>query len=289
MDTKKHVPLLIGAHMSIAKGFEKAVFDTTTIGANCIQIFTKSNRQWKARALTQKQINDFYKALIDAHINPKHVFVHASYLINCASSNTELRKKSIDALILEIERCQKLGISYLVLHPGTSKESNEKALLLLADSLNQALEQTSDTVSILLENMAGQGSSLGSTFKELAQIKKLIHDKKRIYFCVDTCHAFAAGYDLREKQEYEKIITEIDQTIGLDHIKLIHLNDSKKNVGSNVDRHENIAKGKLGAAFFKRLCTDKRFINIPKILETPKEILDDHKQDIEKIKKLIES
>lgn len=272
--------------MSISNGFEKAVFDTIAIGGNCMQMFTKSNRQWNARSLTQKQINDFCKALKETSISPKHVFVHASYLINCASSDLELRKKSIDALILEIERCQKLGISYLVLHPGTSKEPREKAFLLLADSLDQALEQTSDTVSVLLENMAGQGSSLGSTFKELAQIKKFIKNKQRIHFCFDTCHAFAAGYDLSKEEEYENTITEIEQTIGLNHIKLIHLNDSKKDLGSNVDRHENIAKGKLGKAFFKRLCTDKRFINIPKILETPKKILEDHKQDIETIKNL---
>lgn len=285
MTTQKN-RLLLGAHVSIAGGFEKSIERGESIGCTAIQIFTKSNRQWAAKKISSKESDLFSQTMQKSSI--QCVVVHASYLINLAATHDALAQKSIDATIEELLRCSQLGIRYLVLHPGSSSASNkEDSLLEIARNLDAIFEATPDTTMILLENMAGQGNSLCRTFEELAIIRKNITHKKRLGFCFDTCHAFAAGYDFSTKKSYEALWQKFDDTIGLAHLKALHLNDSKKECGSKVDRHEDIGKGKIGIDAFKMLMNDPRFLDVPKIIETPMNDLADHARNIEVLKRLV--
>lgn len=280
--------LLVGAHISVEGGVFRAVEKGASIGCTVIQIFSKSNRQWFAKPLIQDDINRFKKAVKATSMET--IVVHASYLINLASANGETRTRSINALKNELERCQELGISFLVLHPGSHlKQGVEEGIELVAQGINEALEEASGKTMILLETMAGQGSSLGSTFEELAAIRSKIQHKKLIGFCLDTCHIFAAGYDFRTKKSYQSLWNKFDQTVGIENLKVIHVNDSKNELGSHVDRHEHLCQGKIGAAGFKLLLNDSRFFSIPKILETPKNNLEDDLRNINTIKKLLSS
>ncbi len=267
----KKQTLLLGAHISIAGGYDKALKQAASIGCTTLQIFTKSNRQWAAKPITDHEADLFKQTAKELGL--EQIVVHASYLINLASANQQVQEKSVHALIQELERCHQLGIPYLVLHPGSNGEcEKQEALQSIADGINHALEALNphNKTMILLETMAGQGSTLCSTFEEIATIRSLINKKNHVGVCVDTCHIFAAGYDLRTEKEYNNTWHAFDSAIGLEHIKVIHCNDSKKECDSRVDRHEAIGKGQLGDKSFELLFNDPRFFDIPKILETPK-------------------
>lgn len=261
---------LIGAHMSISDGFDGAVQAGESIGCTAIQIFTHSNRQWHAAPLKDEAIEAFKGALKNSDI--RRVIAHASYLLNVGSPKKAVRDKSIKALVMELDRCQALGIPHLVLHPGSALDgSPEECIDSIASALDEACEAMPGSTMILLENMAGQGSSIGATLEQLATIRAKTTHKKRIGFCIDTCHAFAAGYNLTTEAGYKKFWKEFDQIIGMEHLKAMHLNDSKKELGSKVDRHEHIGHGQLGKITFKLIMNDPALLDIPKILETPKD------------------
>ncbi|MFS8506992.1 MAG: deoxyribonuclease IV [Candidatus Babeliales bacterium] len=278
--------LLLGAHMSIEGGLHKAIERGIETGCTTLQIFTKSNRQWHAKAISSEEIEKFKQAVTASGINP--IVAHASYLINLASPEEATRKKSIIALKKELEVCSQLNIPYLVLHPGSHvNQTTKEGVALISQGLDQALQESPGTTIIALETMAGQGSSVGSTFEELAEIYQLSEHKKRLGVCLDTCHIFSAGYDFTEKKVYEAMWSEFDKTIGLKRLKVIHVNDSKKELGSRVDRHETITKGKIGAEAFALLFNDARFFDVPKILETPKATLAEDIYNMEIIKGLL--
>jgi deoxyribonuclease IV len=277
---------LLGAHMSISGGVEKSLYRGAEIGCNAIQIFTGSNRQWNLKSFTESEIRAFTQAQSDTGI--KNVIAHASYLINLGSANQETLAKSITALEQEIVRCNQLGISYLVLHPGSGLPE-QACIDQITRSLTHILEKRDMPVTILLENTAGQGSVVGYTFEQLSQLFYSLKSTKRIGICFDTCHAWAAGYDFSKPASYAHMWEHFDKLIGIDQVKAIHMNDSQKPRGSHVDRHENIGNGTLGLEPFKLLVNDKNFKNIPKILETPKgeEELKQDKVNLDILKNLI--
>jgi deoxyribonuclease-4 len=261
--------LLIGAHMSIAGGISKAFERGQSVQCRTIQIFLKSSNQWKAKPLTEEDKILFQEAQKTSGIHP--VVAHDSYLINLASPNSDLYQKSIAAFMEEMERANFLGVPYLVLHPGAHVGSGvEAGIARIAAALNQAFARADSPVTILLENTAGQGSGLGYRFEELASIMEKIKEDGRVGICLDTCHAFAAGYDIRTKDAYASVMREFDRLIGIKKIRAFHVNDSKKELGSRVDRHAHIGQGFIGLEGFRCLINDKRFMKIPKILETPK-------------------
>ena len=275
---------MFGAHMSIAGGLEKALERGKKINCRTIQIFTKSSNQWKAKEITDEDLRRFQSFYAQFHISP--VVAHDSYLINLASPDPVLHRKSIESFFNEMERCEKLKIPYLVFHPGAHVGSGEKAgLKKIAQSINILLKRGKGfKVTLLLETTAGQGTNLGYKFEHLAKIIKMVRQKKSIGVCVDTCHIFAAGYDITTKKGYKKTFETFNKLVGLDKLKVFHINDSKKELGSRVDRHEHIGKGFLGLKPFKFLVNDRRFANIPKILETPKG--PDLKEDVKNFKVL---
>lgn len=282
----KKSQLLLGAHMSISGGFEKAIEQGISIGCTTIQLFTKSNRQWHAKAITKAEADAFRAAVKESNIDP--VIAHATYLINIGSPDSAIEKKSIKAVIDELERCHLLGIPYLVLHPGSHVQTDEELCLeRIAKNLDIILEADTGHTKILLEVMAGQGSTVCYAFEQIATVHKLTHHKKRIGVCFDTCHAFAAGYDFSTHAKYEAMWDKFEKVIGLEHLKAIHVNDSKKELGSHVDRHEDIGKGNIGLEAFRLLFNDPRFFDIPKVLETPKEDLADDARNMHTIKKLL--
>ncbi len=276
---------LIGAHVSISQGFNHAILRGEKIGANCIQIFTKSNRQWKSKKISEDDISKFLTQQKKSTI--QLVVAHASYLINLGSSTSSIVAKSIDALVEELQRCDLLQIPFLVLHPGTMHTQNEKeSLLFIAENINTVFKKAKPKkVMLLLETMAGQGSTVGSTFEQIATIISHVSQKKYIGVCLDTCHIFASGYTFDTPETYKKLWQQFDQTIGLSKLKVFHINDSKKNLGSRVDRHEHIGQGMIKPATFKLLMQDPKFKKIAKILETPKGD-DEFADDIKNIKKL---
>jgi len=282
---KKEHSLLLGAHMSIAGKMSLAIERGESIGCTAIQIFTKSNRQWHAKPLTDEETMSFKKAYKDSSI--QSVITHAAYLINIGSPDKEIEKKSIHALEIELNRCADLTIPYLVLHPGSHGNTDEESCLArISANIDKILSATSDC-TILLETMAGQGSSVGHTFEHLAQIIKHSKHKRRIGVCFDTCHAFVAGYDFRTEKTYDLMWEQFDKIIGINKLKAIHINDSQKDVGSRVDRHADIGKGKIGLKAFELLLNDPKLFDIPKVLETPKTDLSDYKRNMETLIDLI--
>lgn len=283
---KKNPTLLLGAHMSIAGGFEQAIFRGESIGCTVIQIFSKSNRQWNTNPITPEQALLFKETVEKSTIQA--VVTHASYLINLASPDADTTNKSTKALIEELNRCEQLGIPYLVLHPGShGKTTEQEGLKRVAEGIDKALSEAAGTTMILLENMAGQGSSVCRSFENIALLRSLIQHKKRVGVCFDTCHAFAAGYDFRTEATYQKMWKNFDDTIGLENLKVMHINDSKKEVGSCVDRHEEIGEGAIGLEAFRLIFNDPRFFGIPKILETPKDDLQDYARNMRVIHTLL--
>jgi len=261
--------LLVGAHMSIAGGAYKAFERGRSVRCRTIQIFLKNSNQWRAKLLVDEDRSLFREAQQKSGIRP--VLAHSSYLINLASPNPALHKKSLDAFVEEMKRADFLGVPYLVLHPGAHMGSGVAAgISRVAGALNRALDAAGPPMQILLETTAGQGSSVGHRFEHLAAILEKTRDPERIGVCLDTCHIFAAGYDIRTEVEYRKTLREFDRLIGIGRIRAIHVNDSRKDLGSRVDRHFHIGRGSIGLEAFRCLVNDRRFTNIPKILETPK-------------------
>jgi len=261
---------LLGAHMSISGGLEKALLRGEACGCQVIQIFTRNPNQWGCSPLSSKEIDAFHAARIQTSIMP--VAAHDSYLINLASPHPENRRRSLEALQDELARTDRLGIPCVVIHPGAHMgEGEHKGIRRIAEGLNRIFDHDSHLrVHILLETTAGQGTSLGYRFEHLAEIIRQTESQERLGVCLDTCHIFAAGYDIRTRPAYLKTMRRFDAILGIQHLHLIHLNDSKRDLGSRVDRHAHIGKGCIGLAAFGFFMNDKRLRNIPKIIETEK-------------------
>jgi deoxyribonuclease-4 len=275
---------LLGAHTSISGGVSTAIDRANELNFTAIQIFSKNNNRWKAKPLDEKEINSFKEKWDKSKI--QFIVVHDSYLINLCAKDKALLKKSRNAFIDELKRCEQLGINYLNFHPGAhTGQGVEDGLKIIAESINFAHAETKNyNVKSMLETTAGQGTTLGSTFEQLQKIIDMVEEKERMCVCIDTAHIFAAGYDIKSEKEYRKTMKEFDDIIGLDLLKCFHMNDSKKELGSKVDRHEHIGKGFIGKEGFANIMNDKRISKIPKILETPKG--KDMKEDIENLKVL---
>jgi deoxyribonuclease-4 len=260
----------LGAHKSIAGGIYLAVQRAAQSNCDCVQIFTKNNNQWRAKPLTQSDCSAFQAELAKRTIT--HPIAHSSYLINLASPDQALWKKSIDAFVIEMQRIEQLGIPYLVLHPGSFVSSTERrGLQRIVRALNEMDRQTRGSkVGCLLETTAGQGSNLGWRFEHLAELIAHVSSPTRFGVCFDTCHVFAAGYALASEKEYRATMREFNRVVGTKQIKAFHLNDSQRECGSRVDRHAHIGRGKIGLAGFCGLMNDQRFAKIPMYLETPK-------------------
>jgi deoxyribonuclease-4 len=262
---------ILGAHMSAAGGCYRAVEIAKECGCDCVQLFSKNNNQWRAKELTEDDCTKFRDTL--AKLQIAHPIVHDSYLINLAAPDDELWKKSIDAFRIELLRAEQLGIPYVVTHPGSFTTSSEEAgLQRIITALDEVHAQTRGIrAQCLLENTAGQGTNLGWRFEHLATILDGVRNPDRLGVCIDSCHTFAAGYPLATRKQYLATMKQLDQTVGLAKIKAFHLNDSKKDLGSRVDRHEHIGHGYLGLEPFRHLLNDRRFRHPPMYLETPKE------------------
>ena len=284
MDIKENMNLLLGAHMSISGGIHTAVDRATSIGCTALQVFTKNNNQWNAKPLSDDDIQNYKRKIADASIAP--VVAHDSYLINLCATNPDILKKSRAALIDELMRCEQLGIQLLNFHPGAHGGAGEdEGIKKIIESLNIAHNETKGfNVLSVVEATAGQGTAIGYTFEHLEKIISGVDEPKRMAVCIDTCHIFAAGYELRTEEGYEKTFREFDSVVGLDRLAAFHVNDSKKGFGAHVDRHEHIGKGMIGVEGFSFLINDKRFDHIPKILETPKS--EDLHEDVGNIRAL---
>jgi len=260
----------IGAHVSASGGVESAPVNAHAIGANAFALFTKNQRQWVAKPLTEESISLFKRNCKEYGFLPEYILPHDSYLINLGHPEQEGLEKSRAAFLDEMQRCEQLGLQLLNFHPGShlNKETLEACLDRIAESINMALDKTKG-VTAVIENTAGQGSNVGNEFWHLSYIINKVEDKSRVGVCLDTCHTFTAGYDIVD--DYDKIFNEFDQTVGLKYLRGIHLNDSKKALASRIDRHDSIGKGLIDIGFFKRFMQDERFDNMPIILETPDE------------------
>lgn len=277
-DSKNKMPISpatcrkwIGAHVSISGGLHMAVKHTLAIKGHAFGLFLKNQRRWDSSPLSKSAIDDFHNACQQHDfIHPWNILPHGSYLINLASPDNEKRAKSFDAFLDDLLRCEQLGISLYNFHPGSTTGSctMSQSIQHVSDSINMAHSKTSKVI-VVVENMSGQGNIVGSKFEELASIIDLVKDKTRIGICLDTCHLFAAGYDIRTVNKFDNVMKDFDRIIGLKYLKAIHLNDSKEGLGDHKDRHENIGKGKLGLECFKFIMNDDRFNDIPMILETP--------------------
>lgn len=262
----------IGAHVSAAGGVENAPVNAHAIGATAFALFTKNQRQWVAPPLTKQSIEFFKRRCIEFGYKPNMILPHDSYLINLGNPDSEALQKSREAFIDEMKRCELLGLDRLNFHPGShlGKISEEDSIKLIAESINIALKETSGVIAVI-ENTSGQGSNLGYKFEHLKYIIDLVDDKDRVGVCIDTCHAFTAGYDLRTEESFKKTFSEFDRIVGFKYLKGMHLNDTKKELGSKVDRHESLGEGFLGIDAFRWIMTNSRFDGIPLILETPDE------------------
>lgn len=264
----------IGAHVSASGGVENAPLNAASICADAFALFTKNQRQWVAAPLTDESVAKFKDRCAEVGIGSEWILPHDSYLINLGHPDAEALEKSRNSFLGEMRRCQQLGLKLLNFHPGSHlKEISEsECIARIAESINIALDQT-EGVTAVIENTAGQGSNIGYRFEHLADIIDRVEDKTRVGVCIDTCHTFAAGYDIRPAADYDKVFTEFDSVVGFKFLRGIHLNDSKKDVASRVDRHESIGKGFIGMDFFRRFMQDERFNNVPIVLETPDDSL----------------
>jgi len=274
----------VGAHVSASGGVENAPLNAKAIGAKAFALFTKNQRQWVAKPLTIKSIDEFKINLKEANIAPEHILPHDSYLINLGHPEEDKLEKSRLAFIDELERAKQLGLKLLNFHPGSHLQKISKkdpeyeqklkdveyaCLDVIADSMNLAIEATKDSdVILVIENTAGQGTNLGYKFEHLAYLIDNVEDKSRVGVCIDTCHMFTAGYDIRTREAYDKTWYEFDKIVKFKYLKGMHINDSKPPLGSRVDRHHSLGKGEIGLDAFKFIMNDKRMDNIPLILET---------------------
>ena len=259
----------IGAHVSAAGGVENAPLNALEIGADAFALFVKNQRQWNAKALEVESINKFDENLKLANIKKEHILPHNSYLINLGHPDAEKRKKSINAFIDEINRANLLGLKMINFHPGSHLReiSENECLENISNSINFIIANTSD-VKLVIENTAGQGSNLGYKLEHLAYLIDKTQNKQRIGVCIDTCHFFAGGYDLRSKESYKKTMSEFDRLVGYKYLSGMHLNDSKNSLGVKKDRHESIGKGTIGLEAFENIMRDENIDEIPLILET---------------------
>ena len=260
----------VGAHVSAAGGVENAPVNAHKIGAKAFAFFTKNQRQWKAAPLSDKSIQLFKERCEELGYHPNHILPHDSYLINLGHPEEEGLTKSRNAFLDEMQRCEQLGINRLNFHPGShlKKMEIDACLNRIAESINIALDQTKG-VTAVIENTAGQGTNLGHTFEQIAHIIDKVEDKSRVGVCIDTAHTLAAGYELRTKEAFTETFKSFDEVVGFEYLKGVHLNDSKKEVGTKVDRHDALGKGVMGMTLFKMIMKDKRFDDMPIILETP--------------------
>jgi len=277
----------VGAHTSTSGGVYNAIINAQSIGAKAFAMFTKNQRRWEAKPLQSKDIDKFKELLDESGILPCHVLPHDSYLINLGHPDNEKRDKSLNAFLDEVQRCEILGLDRLNFHPGSHLKqiSEEECLIRIADGMNKTLDKTK-SVTLVLENTAGQGSNLGWKFEHLARIIDLVEDKSRVGICIDTCHMFTAGYDIRTREAYDISMAQFESIVGFKYLKGMHLNDSKPDLGSHVDRHDSIGKGKIGLDAFRFIMNDKRMDDIPLILETIDESL--WPQEIKLLYSLIE-
>jgi len=260
----------IGAHVSAAGGVENVPERAHEIGATGFALFTKNQKQWAAKPLTDESIELFKKKCNDLNFSMDAIIPHDSYLINLGHPEKDKLKKSRDAFLDELQRCEQLGIRLLNFHPGShlKKISEKECLKIIAESINEALSNTK-FVNAVIENTAGQGSNMGYRFEHLAEIIDQVEQKERVGVCIDTAHAFAAGYDISTDEGFDETFEHFEQIVGFDKLLAMHLNDSKKELGSKVDRHESLGDGLIGLTPFKRIMGDDRFNGIPVILETP--------------------
>lgn len=262
----------IGAHVSSSGGVENAPVNAAAIGAKAFALFTKNQRQWKSAPLSEKSIELFKQRCNDYGFTANDILPHDSYLINLGHPEEEGLNKSRDSFVDEMHRCEQLGLNRLNFHPGSHLKAidTDNCLARIAESINWALDMT-EGVTAVIENTAGQGSNLGYTFEQIAQIISQVEDKNRVGVCIDTAHTLAAGYEIRTKEGFESTFARFDEIIGFKYLRGMHINDSKKELASHVDRHDSIGKGLMGMTMFELLMNDKRFDNIPLILETPDE------------------
>ena len=274
----------VGAHVSVSGGVDKAPINAMKIGAKAFALFTKNQRQWVAKPLEEKTIEKFKANLEKSGILPKHVLPHDSYLINLGHPEVEKLEKSREAFIDELQRCDQLGLELLNFHPGSHlvkvgkrdpeyadkiMEAELNCLDVIADSLNLAIEATKGmNVKLVIENTAGQGTNLGYKFEHLAHIINKVEDKSRVGVCLDTCHTFTGGYDLRTREAYDETMNTFERIVGFEYLSAMHINDSKPKLGSRVDRHDSLGQGEIGWDAFKFIMNDKRMDDIPLILET---------------------
>lgn len=265
----KNINKFIGAHVSTQGGVSNAFENAKNINARAFALFTKNQRRWDSKPLTEEEIIKFKTLLKTSGISYEYILPHNSYLHNLGSPDYEKRIKSLNAFIDEMERCNLLGLDKINMHPGShlNEISVDECIKNIATSINEAHKKVPNII-VVLENTAGQGSNIGSKFEEIGKIISLIEDKSRIGVCIDTCHTLASGYELKDEIGYEKTMEDFEKNIGFKYLKGVHLNDSMFDTGSKKDRHQSIGKGKLGEEFFKRFMNDRRFDNIPIILET---------------------
>jgi deoxyribonuclease-4 len=261
---------LFGVHLSVAGGLQNALLGARDIGCDCVQLFVKNQRQWKAAPLLPEHIETFQAARREAGLTP--LLAHASYLLNLASPVTPMRRRSKHALLDELQRCEALAIDYLIFHPGSAKGGTEHvALRHVARGLNEIIRKTKGfRTHLLIENTAGQGTAVGHRFEQIAAIIGRVEEPERVGVCLDTCHLFAAGYDIRSAEGYTAMMDELDAVLNVAQVKCVHVNDSKGRLGSRIDRHEHIGKGQIRKSGFAHIINDPRFAGIPMILETPK-------------------
>lgn len=260
-----------GAHVSMSGGLFQAVHHTRMIKGHSFALFLKNQRRWDSTPLTRDAIDSFRSACSEHNFtNPWNILPHGSYLINLGNPDEEKRSRSFDSFLDDLVRCEQLGIHLYNFHPGSTIGActTDQSIDHIADCINKAHAKTRSVVTVL-ENMAGQGNVIGSSFKELAGIIELVKDKSRIGICLDTCHLFAAGYDIRTADSFDSVLKDFDETIGLKYLKAVHLNDSKEGLNSKKDRHENLGKGKIGMGCFRFIMNDDRFNDLPLVLETP--------------------
>jgi len=274
----------VGAHVSASGGVDNAPLNAMKIGAKAFALFTKNQRQWVAKPLEEKMIESFKANLEKSGISPKHVLPHDSYLINLGHPEAEKLEKSREAFIDELRRCEALGLVLLNFHPGSHlvkvpkkdpeyddkiMEAELNCLDVIAESLNLAIEATKGSkVKLVIENTAGQGTNLGYTFEHLAHIINRVEDKSRVGVCLDTCHTFTGGYDLRTREAYDKTMDSFGKIVGFEYLSAMHINDSKPKLGSRVDRHHSLGQGEIGWDAFKFIMNDTRMNDIPLVLET---------------------
>jgi len=264
----------VGAHVSASGGVENAPVNAHEIGAKAFALFTKNQRQWVAKPLTEKSINLFKENCEKYGYKPHQILPHDSYLINLGHPDPVALEKSRTAFLDELQRCEQLGLDRLNFHPGShlKKISEEACLETIAESINIALDKTVGVIAVI-ENTAGQGSNLGFRFDHLAYIIDRVEDKSRVGVCIDTCHTYTSGYDIKTEAGYKHTFDEFESIVGFQYLKGMHLNDSKKELGTRVDRHHSIGQGFIGEPLFKRIMNDPRFDNMPLILETPDDSL----------------